>query len=41
MHIVSSGDNLHKMSKPIFWKNNKTIINLLYVEYAQRVVKVN
>ena len=23
MQIVSLGDNLHEMSKPIFWKNNK------------------
>ena len=43
MQIVSSGDNLHEMSNPVFWKKNnmKTIINLWSAEFAQRVVKVN
>ena len=25
MHIVSLGDNLHEMQKPIFWENKKKI----------------
>ena len=43
MQIVSSGDNLHEMTKPIFWKNKekKNIINLSAAEFAQRVVKVD
>ena len=38
MQIISTGDNLYKMSKPVFWENKK--INLLFAEFAQRVVKV-
>ena len=34
-------DNLHKMSKPVFWKNKKSIISLSSAELTQRVVKVN
>ena len=43
MQIVSSGDNLHEMSKPIFWKikNVKGIFNLSSAEFAQRVVRIN
>ena len=37
MQIVSKGENLHKMSKPVSGKNT---INLLSAECAQRVVKV-
>ena len=40
MQIVSSGDNLHEMSDPVFWENKKNIINLPSAENAQRVVKV-
>ena len=36
MQIVSFGDNLHEMSKPIVRK----ILSLHSAEYAQRVVKV-
>ena len=38
--IVSLGDNLHEMSKYIFWENKKIIIRLSSAEFAQRVVKV-
>ena len=41
MQIVSSGDNLHDMSKPISGKNKKNIVNLSSAELAQKVVKVN
>ena len=34
------GDNLYEMSKTIFFKNKKNIINLSSAELAQRVVKV-
>ena len=40
VQIVSRGDNLHEISKPIFWKNKKNIISLSSAEFAQRVVKV-
>ena len=43
MQIVFLRDNLHEISKPIFWgkmiKNNN--INLLSAEIAQRVVEVD
>ena len=39
MQIVALGDNLHKISKLIFWENKKNI-NLLSAEFAHRVVKV-
>ena len=39
MQIVSDGDNLHEMSNPV-GKSKKNIINLLSVEFAQRVIKV-
>ena len=40
MQIVSHGDNLHKMSYPVFWgKIRKKVINLSSAELAQRVVK--
>ena len=44
--IVSSGDNLREMSKPVFLdrkkkkKSRKNIANLSSAEYAERVVKV-
>ena len=42
MQIVSTGDNLHEISKPIFSKKNKkNIVKLSSAELAQRVVKVN
>ena len=34
MQIASLGDNLHKMSNPIFWKNKKNI-NLSSAKFAQ------
>ena len=37
MQIVSNGDNLHKMSNPVFWVN---IIILLSAKLAQTVVMV-
>ena len=40
MQIVSSGDNLHEISKPIFWKKSENIIDLSSAELALRVVKV-
>ena len=33
MQIVSNGDNLHEMSKPVFWKNKKSV-NLSSAELA-------
>ena len=38
MQIVSIGDNLHGMSKPVSRKDKKNIFNLLSAELAQRVV---
>ena len=35
MQIVSSGDNLHEMSEPIFWEN-KNLIILLSAVLAQK-----
>ena len=41
MQIVSSGNNLHEMSKPVFWeKFKKNTINLSSTELAHRVIKV-
>ena len=40
MQIVSNGENLHEMSKPVFWENKENIINLSPAELAQRVIKV-
>ena len=37
------GDNLHEMSKPVFWEGvgeGVNVSNLLSAELAQRVVKV-
>ena len=42
MQIVSLGDNLHEMSKPVLreiYRNN--IFNLSYSVFVHRVVKVN
>ena len=42
MKIVSIGDNLHEISKPVFLeKNKKNIIYLSSAEIAHSVVKVN
>ena len=39
MQIVSLGDNLHEISKPIFWeKLRKNIINLYSAEFAQNML---
>ena len=37
MQIVSLGDNLHEMSNPIFWKQNKTknIIFVIHIFYPE------
>ena len=32
MQIVSLGDNLHEVSKPIFWKNKKKYFKILFTE---------
>ena len=40
MQIVSTGDNLHEMSKLVYLEKNKNMINLLSAEFAQKVVKV-
>ena len=39
MLIVSSGDNLHKMSNPVSGKNKNNIINLSSAEFAHGVIK--
>ena len=36
MQIVSNGNNLYEMSKPIFWENKTIIVYLSCAEYAQR-----
>ena len=41
MQIVFSEDNLHEMSKPIFWKIYENITNLSSAGFDQRVVMVN
>ena len=42
MQFVSLGDNLHEMSKTVYWgKKKENIINLSSAESAQKVVKVN
>ena len=40
MQIVSSGDDLHEMLNPVFWKNKKNIIILSSAVLAKRVVKI-
>ena len=41
MQIVSIGDNLHELPKPIFWeKIRKNIVNLSAAKFAQRAIKV-
>ena len=32
MQIVSTGDNLHQMSKPAFWKNEEKYFKMLSAE---------
>ena len=40
-HVNCLRDNLHEMSKPVFWgKNKNDIINLSSAKLAHRVVKV-
>ena len=41
-YFSCNGDNLHKMSNPVFWEKYKKIpsINLSFADLAQRVVKV-
>ena len=33
------GDNLHEVSKSIFWENKKKCFKMLTAEFAQKVVK--
>ena len=41
MQIVSIGENLHEMSKPVFWEEKKEkYFKMLSAELAKRVVKV-
>ena len=40
MQVVSAGDNLHEMSKPIFWEKYENISSLSSAELAQRVLRV-
>ena len=41
MQVVSSGDNLHEMSKHIFWKNNKIFQTGVYLMFfTQQAGKV-
>ena len=40
MQIVSYGDNLHEMSKPISGKTKENISNLSSVEFAHSMVSV-
>ena len=37
--LSPKGNNLHEMSNPVFWKNEKNI-NLLSAELPQRVLKI-
>ena len=39
MQIVSSGDNLHEISGPVFWEKYELIMNLWSAEFAH-IVKV-
>ena len=32
MQIVSLGDNLHEMSKPVFWKQKLKYFKMLFAE---------
>ena len=42
MHIVSIGDNLHEIPKPVFWKKKeKNIINLSSAQFARGVEMVH
>ena len=41
MQIVSLGDNLPEISKPIFWEKIKNVINLLSAEFAHSMVRVD
>ena len=34
MQIVPNGDNLHKLSNPVFWENKKKVTILSFAEYA-------
>ena len=38
---MQTGDNLHELSKPVFWENKKNAIIESSAEFAQRVVKIN
>ena len=38
--VKFSADNLHEMSNPVLWENEKNIMNLLSAEIYKRVIKV-
>ena len=40
MQMFSLGDNLHEMSKAIFWESKKNIISLSSEEFAHRVLRL-
>ena len=40
MQIVSIGDNLHKMSKPVFWENKKNILICCLLKILPRVQRL-
>ena len=40
MQIVSSGDNLHAMSNPVFWENKKNISKCRLLKFLPRVLSV-
>ena len=40
MQIVSLGDNLHEMLKPIFWDKEKNINDLSSAKFVPRAIKV-
>ena len=40
MQIVSNGDNLHEMSKPVFWEKKEKVIYSSSAGLVQSVIKV-
>ena len=40
MQIVSSRDDLHEMSNPVFGENKKSIINVSSAEISPRVANI-
>ena len=41
MHIVSEGDNLHALSKPIIWENKKNIILSSANFFLSNMLRIN